>query len=90
MVVDKYGEVKTSETKICYPIRLYKADTITTTDDGSTVLVYEANPDGYLNLFSIKPSSDPNCCGDEPEDSSIRLVTSIMSLSLLAFVSLLL
>ena len=88
MVVDKYGVVQVAETKICYPIRLYKTDAISTTDKGESVLIYEAQPDGYLNVFRIQPSSDPNV--EEEEEGSVRLTASLLYLSLLAYTSLLL
>lgn len=52
------------------------------------MLVYEGQPDGYLNLYRIQASSDPN--PKVYEDNSIRLVANLMTLTFVAYLSLML
>ena len=80
MIVDSYGEVEVSETKICYPIRLHKTDAIYTTDDGDTVLIYEGLAGGYINIYRVEPSYDPNA----REDNSTTLMANMLTLALVA------
>ena len=86
MIVDSFGVVITAETKICYPIRLHKSDGITTTDEGETVLIYEGLSGGFMNLYRIEASSDPNA-GDA--DGSLSLMANFLTLTLVAYFSLL-
>jgi len=87
MIVDSFGVVATEETKICYPVRLHKSDVITTTDEGETVLIYEGLSGGFMNLYRIEKSSDPNA--GNYEEGSISLLVHSLTFTLVAYFSLL-
>jgi hypothetical protein len=87
MIVDIYGEVQKGESKICYPIRLHKFDSLATMDDGETIVIVQGNQGGFLSIYKIEASSNPNATYRESEDSK-SLMVSLVTLGVFAFVSL--
>lgn len=62
-VLDPYAATLVNETKICYPIRLHRTESLTLNED-QTVTILESNGD-YINMFTISPSFDPNFKEDD-------------------------
>jgi hypothetical protein len=84
-VLDEYAAPLVSETKICYPIRLHRTESLTLDEDGKSVLILESNGD-HINMFTISPSFDPN----EREDDGAQIMkftfSILISLGLLIFI----
>ena len=63
-VIDPYAENLVNETKICYPVRLHRTESLTLGDDGESVSILESNGDS-INIFTISPSFNPNTYEDD-------------------------
>ena len=68
------------ETKICYPIRLHRTESITLNKKGS-VQILEAK-DGKINIYTISESEKPN----QPEDEGAMLTKVSLLLASLIIV----
>ena len=63
-VVDAYAAPLIPETKICYPIRLHRTESVILDEDGETVHILEAKG-GFVNMYRISPSFDPYAKEDD-------------------------
>jgi hypothetical protein len=73
-VLDEYAAPMVKETKICYPIRLHRTESLLLDTDGKSVLILESNGDS-INMFTISPSYDPYARYDE--DGALRRYIAI-------------
>ena len=66
------------ETKICYPIRLHRTESITLNKNGNAQIL-EAK-DGKINIYTILESSNPN---EREDDGAMLTKVSLLLASLL-------
>jgi hypothetical protein len=57
-ILDSKAATLVPETKICYPIRLHRTESLVLTSSGN-VQILEAK-EGFVNIYTITKSKDPN------------------------------